>query len=448
MINLAEELNSILEGTVVSRLLSNLGSRFYFPRGIIAQSAEAKKSAYFANGTIGMAFDKGRPLILSAVADCMSALRPEESVVYAPTAGVENARTAWKNLIVQKNPSIGGACISLPAVVPGLTAGLSYTADMFFDEGDRILISDPCWDNYGLIFHTRRGAKIREIPFFDTDSGDMGSGLNLDSIRKAVLEEAKTGAVRILLNFPNNPSGYSPTTGEEEALIGILREAADSGADVLVICDDAYFGLFYEDGVSRESLFARISSLHDRILAVKIDGPIKEDYIWGLRMGFVTYAGRGLEPSHYGALTSKLMGAIRSSVSCANTPAQYIMLRAMEDKRTPIEKENFLNILRGRYNRVQNFIRSNPPHPALKPLPFNSGYFMCFRCEGLSAEKLRGELLRAGGIGAISLGDRYLRVTFAGIDEEKIDKVYRIIYDTASLLAAEPAASPAAVPAS
>jgi aspartate/methionine/tyrosine aminotransferase len=427
MISPSEELNRALEGTVVYRLLSGLGRRFYFPRGIIAQSAEAKQSAHFANGTIGMAYKDGRPLILSAIADCMPTLSPEESVVYAPTAGVESARSVWKDMIIQKNPSVRAEQISLPAVVPGLTAGLSYTADMFFNEGDRLLVSDPCWDNYGLIFHVRRGAEVREVPFFGA-----GPGLNLDSIRRAVREEAETGVVRILLNFPNNPSGYSPTLGEEETLVEILLEAAEGGADVLVICDDAYFGLFYEDDISKESPFVRFSSLHDRILAIKVDGPIKEDYIWGFRMGFVTYACRGLGPAHYDALIRKLMGAIRSSVSCANTPAQYLMLRAMEDKRTPPEKEGFLNTMKSRYRKVKAFVNGSPPHPVLKPLPFNSGYFMCFRCEGLSAEKLRQELLFNRGIGAISLEDRYLRIAFAGIDEGKIEAVYRTIYDTAS----------------
>jgi aspartate/methionine/tyrosine aminotransferase len=430
MMDPSEELNRALEGTVIHRLLSALGRRFYFPNGIIAQSAEAKQSAYFANGTIGMAYKKGRPLILSAIADCMPTLSPEESVVYAPTAGVESARSVWKDMIIQKNPSIRAECISLPAVVPGLTAGLSYTADMFFNEGDRLLVSDPCWDNYGLIFHTRRGADVREVPFFGA-----GPGLNLDSIRRAVREEAKTGVVRILLNFPNNPSGYSPTLREEETLVEILWEAAEGGADVLVICDDAYFGLFYENDISKESPFVRFSSLHDRILAIKVDGPIKEDYIWGFRMGFVTYASRGLEAAHHDALIRKLMGAIRSSVSCANTPAQYIMLRAMEDKRTPPEKEGFLSAMKARYRKVKDFIGNNPPHPVLKPLPFNSGYFMCFRCEGLSAEKLRQELLASRGIGVVSLEDRYLRIAFAGIDEEKIEAVYRTIYDAAAAMA-------------
>jgi aspartate/methionine/tyrosine aminotransferase len=429
----ADELNMILDAAVAGRLLSNLGRRFYFPKGIIAQSAEAKKFASLANGTIGMAFQGGRPLILSAITDNMPLLSPEEAVTYAPTAGVEQARSVWKDLIIRKNPSIDPAKISLPAIVPGLTAGLSYTADMFFGEKDTLIVSDPCWDNYALIYNTRRGTEIREVPFFG-----KGPGLDLDSIGNAIREQAKSGKVCILFNFPNNPSGYSPTREEEDGLVRIIRDTAEAGADVLVICDDAYFGLFYEDNVGKESLFGRFAVLHERVLAVKIDGPIKEDYIWGLRLGFVTYGSLGLNAAQYDALIKKLMGAIRSSVSCANTPAQYIMLKTMVDKRTHGEKARFWDIMKRRYDKVKAFIRTHPDHPILKPLPFNSGYFMCFRCEGINAEVLRQELLLKHGVGAISLGDCYLRVAFAGIDEEKIDDVYRIIYETAQSMG-EPA---------
>ena len=40
---LAIELNKTLAGTTPGELLSDLGARLYFPKGIIAQSAEAKK---------------------------------------------------------------------------------------------------------------------------------------------------------------------------------------------------------------------------------------------------------------------------------------------------------------------------------------------------------------------------------------------------------------------
>jgi len=426
---LASELNAILEGTIAGRLLSNLGRRFYFPKGIIAQSAEAKKAATMANGTIGMACAKGKPLILSAIADNMASLSPEESVAYAPTAGVEKARTAWKDMMIQKNPSLKATEISLPVVVPGLTSGLSCMADMFLSKGSSLIASDPCWDNYSLIFEVRRGTELISVPYLSA-----GSGIDIEAIREAVRHQAASGTVRIIFNFPNNPSGYSPTVDEEEAIVSIIRETAEGGTDVLVICDDAYFGLFYEDNISRESLFVRFAHIHERVLAIKIDGPIKEDYVWGLRMGFLTFGSKGLNQAHYDALIKKLMGAIRSSVSCANTSAQYLMLKAMEDPRTPGEKDVYRAMLQRRYNLVKDFINAHPHHPALRPMPFNSGYFMSFHCD-VDSEALRQELLNKHGIGIIALGEHCIRVAFSSIDEEKITAVYQQIYDTAAKIA-------------
>ncbi|MDR1618723.1 MAG: aminotransferase class I/II-fold pyridoxal phosphate-dependent enzyme, partial [Treponema sp.] len=292
-----------------------------------------------------------------------------------------------------------------------------------------------------LIFETRRGAELRGVPFFGLDFGmpetgrkKPGMGLDMHLIGGAIREAAATGTLRLILNFPNNPSGYSPTRDEEEAFVSLIRKAAEGGADVLVICDDAYFGLFYEENISKESLFVRFADLHERVLAVKVDGPIKEDYVWGLRMGFLTFGSRGLGMEHYEALVKKLMGAIRSSVSCANTPAQHLMLKAMKDRRTSGEKRHYRQIMKTRYEKVKNVISACKDHPALKPLPFNSGYFMCFRCIGIDPETLRQELLHTHGIGTIALGEHYLRVAFSSIDEEKIPRVYQIIYDTASKL--------------
>jgi len=429
MIDPAGELNKVLDETVAGRLLSNLGRRLYFPRGIIAQSGEAKRSAHRANATIGMAYNKGSPLILSAVAEGMPGLSPEEAVAYAPTAGFEPVREAWKGALLKKCPSLDQTRISLPAVVPGLTAGISYTADLFVGQGDRVIQSEPAWDNYALIFCQRRNAAVRGVNFFGA-----GPGLDLDAISQAVREEARTGQVRIILNFPNNPAGYSPSREEGLALAALLKEVAEGGADVLVICDDAYFGLFYEKETEKESLFHRMVNLHERVLAVKIDGPIKEDFVWGLRTGFITFGAKGFTQEHYQALVTKMMGAIRSSVSCANTPAQYILLKMMADPATPGEKAAFKEMMTRRYRAVKSFLASRPPHPYLRPLPFNSGYFMCFAASGLDAGDLRRDLLDRRGLGTVALGPDCLRVAFSGLDESQIEGAYETIYTTAMAL--------------
>jgi ribosomal protein S10 len=66
-------------------------------------------------------------------------------------------------------------------------------------------------------------------------------------------------------------------------------------------------------------------------------------------------------------------------------------------------------------------------------MPFNSGYFMSFHCK-TDAEALRQELLQKHGIGVIALGEHCIRVAFSSIDEDKINPVYRQIYDTAAKL--------------
>lgn len=68
MINpLAQELNDALKGTTPGELLSDVGTRLYFPKGIIAQSAEAKKLGKTANGTIGTTVVEGKPIMLPSI---------------------------------------------------------------------------------------------------------------------------------------------------------------------------------------------------------------------------------------------------------------------------------------------------------------------------------------------------------------------------------------------
>lgn len=425
MNQLAEELNKALSGCTAGRLLSDFGRRIYFPKGIISQSAEAKKSAWAANATIGMAFHEGKPMILSTLSENLPHLTETETVAYAPTAGIEKVRELWQELLLEKNPSLSREMMSLPVVVPGITAGISYTADLFFSKGNPLITASPCWDNYNLIFAERREAVLRPVRFLGE------TGLDLDAIRAAIEAEAATGAVRIILNFPNNPAGYSPTQDEESAICDSLFCAAERGADVLVICDDAYYGLVYEENVAKESIFCRLSGLHERILAIKADGPTKEDYVWGLRVALITFGSKGMNAAQFDALIKKLMGTIRSSVSCSNTPAQSLLLKTFSGEKTAGEKRRYQAILKRRYEAVRGFVEAHKENKILRALPFNSGYFMSFECS-VDAEKLRQTLLAKHGIGTIALEGRYLRIAFAALAEEQIPHVLEKIFETAA----------------
>lgn len=428
MINpLAQELNDALKGTTPGELLSDVGTRLYFPKGIIAQSAEAKKLGKTANGTIGTTVVEGKPIMLPSIKKYVPELTSSELVGYAPTAGNPDLRAMWKESIIRKNPLLKDKKISLPAVVPGLTAGISYLADLFLDENKPLVAADPSWDNYVLIAEARRNAKFVQFKMFKDGK------FNIEGLKETMLKEAESGSVRVLLNFPQNPSGYSPTSSEAEQLVSIVREIAEKGAKVMVWCDDAYFGLNYEDNIEKQSLFAYLCDLHENVLAAKIDGPTKEDFAWGFRTGFITFGCKGLSDAQYEALVKKLMAAIRSSVSCAATPSQSLILKAASSGKFEEEKAEFRKILERRYKLVRKFV-STHESKFIKPLPFNSGYFMSFDTMSLNAEELRQKLLNERGIGTISIDDKTLRVAFSSLDEEKINTVYQAIYDVADEL--------------
>ena len=422
---LAQELNSLLEGSVAGALLSDLGRRIYFPRGIVAQSAEAKKHAKRANATIGMALREGKPVYLQAIRSLIPDLDPEEIFPYAPTQGVEKLREAWKKEIIQKNPDIGNTPFSLPLVVPGLTAGISTLADLFAGPADTLVIPDLFWDNYPLIFETRREAVIRTFPFYS-----QRGGFNSDGLRAALRAAAGKKKVILLLNFPNNPTGYSLTKNEADVVVSIIGDLAASGTRCLVITDDAYFGLFYEPDIYPQSLFARLCGLHENVLAAKVDGSTKEDLTWGFRTAFISLGAKGLAKEQYDALTNKLMGAVRSTVSNSSVLAQNLILRAIANPARQRQKDEAAALLRQRYLKVKSIV-ADRASKVIQPFPFNSGYFMSFQLKSGDAETLRTALLLDEGVGTIAVNEKCLRVAFSQLDLDKLEEVFEVIYRTA-----------------
>ncbi len=427
MNSIAVELNQVLEGTAAQTLLSDLGKRMYFPKGIVAQSAEAKQKATRYNATVGMATQGPSPMYLSSIHESIPGLDAGDIFTYAPTPGDAKLRAAWKQEMVKKNPLLDGVAISNPLVTSGLTHGILMAADLFLDEGDTIIIPDMFWGNYRLIFEERRESTIVPFAFF-AENGMI----NLEGLEKSI-EGTPGDKAALILNFPNNPTGYSPSTAEAEAIVAILKRQADLGKKILVITDDAYFGLFYEEETAKQSLFAYIADLHENILAVKVDGSTKEDFVWGFRVGFLTYGCKGFTEAQYDALVKKTMGAIRSSVSNCSRPAQSLLLKALQSPTYESEKAEAFKVLKARYLKVREVLAEYSDNDTLVPLPFNSGYFMTFTCKG-DAEALRLHLLETYGIGAISIAGKYLRIAFSSVDVDDVEDLYKTLFDAAGEL--------------
>lgn len=424
MHKLATELNQIIqnENPHVFEMLSDLGKQMYFPtEGILSQSAEAKNKAFKFNATIGTAIEKGKPMHLKVIQDKLSAYNPSDLYPYAPPAGKPELRKEWRKKMLVDNPALEGQTFSNPIVTNALTHGLSITADLFADKGDTLIIPDQNWENYDMVFNIRRGTTITTYPLYDEN------GLfNADGLREAILAQKGHGKAIVLLNFPNNPTGYTPNAQEGASIVQAILDGANAGVNVVAITDDAYFSLFFEDSLT-ESLFGALSNIHERVLAVKVDGATKEEYVWGFRVGFITFGNKS--EALLKALEEKAIGIIRATISSGPHPSQTFLLDALKNPEFVTQRQEKFDIMKNRANKVKEVLDASKFEDAWDYYPFNSGYFMCLKLKTTNAEQVRQVALEKYGVGTISLSDTDLRVAFSCIEEEEIEEMFHLIYD-------------------
>lgn len=426
----AKQLNEILKDSIAEKVLSDTGKRFFFPEGIITQCADAGKYASSMNVSVGIASTNRKPFETDILKKILPGFEAAEAVSYAPAQGDPELLTLWKNEIIRKNTDINPKYISNPVAVSGLTNGISHIATLFTNQGDKIIIPDLYWENYKLIFETRSQGEIITYPLFTNSSADKISSFNIEALIETAENNNSSKKIILILNFPNNPAGYTPSISEASVMVSALCKLADQGYSITAVCDDAYFGLVYENDVYTQSLFALLSKAHENILAVKVDGATKEHFAWGLRIAFITYGSKGLSQSQLQVLVEKTKGAVRASVSSCSRLSQTILLKLLKNNDYWTEHKKYNAVLKERYKKVKKALIKYRDQKILKPLPFNSGYFLSFIFAG-DAELLRKTLLKNFGIGTVAIKNKYLRVTYASAESSKIKELISIIYKCA-----------------
>ncbi|MEN8117130.1 MAG: aminotransferase class I/II-fold pyridoxal phosphate-dependent enzyme [Bacteroidota bacterium] len=419
----AEALNKVIQekNSVIFDLLSERGKNIFFPKkGILGQTAEAKGTKI--NATIGAAIeDDGTPMRLETIASKVN-MDPSLVFPYAPSFGRPDIRAKWKSMIYEKNPSLKDVELSLPVVTNALTHGISMAGYMFLNADDEVIVPDLFWGNYNLTLTNAYGSKLTKFNLFKSGAFDLEAF-------EAKLNEGAIGKKVVILNFPNNPSGYTPTVAEQDAIVEIIKKAADKGNKIVTITDDAYFGLVYQKGIAQESIFTPLSQLHENVLAIKIDGATKEDYVWGFRVGFVTYGTKNGDAELYSALEAKTAGAIRGNISNSANISQSLLLAAFNSEEYAEQKEAKYEIMKRRYEAVKESLEDEKYNDYFEALPYNSGYFMCVKlAEGLEGEKVRQVLIEKYSIGLISLGN-VLRIAYSAVAANDVKEMFDGIYE-------------------
>ena len=417
MNELAIKLNETLGSA--AEFLSPAGKRMYFPYGgILGQGAEAKTCGI--NATIGMAFEEdGSPLVM----DCFkkSLGLDKKAFLYAGSFGLPKLRELWREMEFKKNPSLKGKTFSNPVVTNALTHGIRICAELFAGADDTLVTPDLFWDNYELVCQEAVGCQVAHFNTFKKGAFDT------EAMKKALLAEGEKKI--LILNFPNNPTGYTATLEDAKKIVATVKAVAAKGKRIVVVCDDAYFGLVYEKGVHGESLFAEFSDLHKNVLAVKLDGTTKEDYVWGLRVGFISFAFKGATAEQLKALEAKAAGNVRSGISNVSSIGQHMAIAAFADPKYAAQKKEKYVVLKKRYQEIRKILKKHPEYAEFfEVMPFNSGYFMCVKPIGVDAEKVRKRLIAKYSTGTIMLSG-LIRLAFSTIPTAKLATLFQNVAD-------------------
>lgn len=443
-----------LTRTGAMEFFSDYGRRMYNPLGIRYWTNKARQRAHI-DATIGSArgrehtvFPEGGTreitLCVPLIKSFFNNLDTEEIFPYTPEAGIPAFRSAWKAWILRRAGTETDRLtrqMHLPVLAPGITAAIGMCARMFLDPGQAILLPHKRWENYDYIFKVNLELDLAEFPLFA--SGDFNlSGLE-HGIRR--LWERQDNAV-VLLNFPNNPTGYCPSEGTgtriAECLTDLVRETERR---LIIVFDDAYESYVYDTGVRQSSLFYQIRP-QANLLPVKLDGVTKEMLWYGGRAGAITLALPdawldGSAETLHAELDNKFSGMIRSSFSNSSTVTQWVaakvlaqMDRLLEERnRTIVELAKRYEVLREELALLSNDLVTVDP--------FQGGFF-CFinmRPEsGLRATEVAEHLLEKYRVGTVPFEQDQvngIRIAYCSVDLENIPDLCQSLANTLQELA-------------
>ena len=127
-------------------------------------------------------------------------------------------------------------------------------------------------------------------------------------------------------------------------------------------------------------------------------------------------------------LDAKLRGAIRSGISNVSQLSQTLVENALATASVDVERKQKQETLRARAEKVYEVANLPRYRESWDVYPFNSGYFMCVKLDGLDAEKVRVHLLDEYGIGLIATSPTDLRIAFSCLEIEDVEPLFETLH--------------------
>jgi len=223
-------------------------------------------------------------------------------VRYTPAAGTPALRAAVaEHLSATRGVPFTPAEITICHSAKHALSGAIFA---LIEEGDEVLIPLPSWASYFDLVRVAGGTAVLVPP---ASGGDVRPDL-------AALARAVTPRTRaVMINSPNNPSGYVYTRAEIE---GVARLALEK--NLWILSDEIYRSLVYEGGEAESPV-----SLSPQVRArtALIDGASKAFAMTGYRIGYLA------APKELAAAVAKLHSQTTGSPNAVSQHAFEAGLR-------------------------------------------------------------------------------------------------------------------------
>jgi aspartate/methionine/tyrosine aminotransferase len=315
---------------------------------------------------------------------------------YAHNLGLPELREAVARYTRTLHGPVGAERIAITS--SGVSA-LMLAQQMLVDAGDEVVAVVPVWPNL-TAQPSILGARVRRVPLLPkAGAWTLDLGRLLDAI---------TPATRLLvLNAPNNPTGWTLTRAEQQALLDHCRRTG-----TWILADEVYERLWYGDGAAAPS-FLDLATPDDRLVVVHSFS--KSFLMTGWRLGWMV-----LPPGHLDAI-GKL---IEFNTSCAPVFVQRAGLAALAGADASVPP--LVARMKGCRDRLVDGLQALAGVQVARPL---GGMYAFFRVDGRNDSLAFAKALVADhGLGlapGVAFGpeaEGWLRWCFASRDPARLDQ--------------------------
>jgi len=223
---------------------------------------------------------------------------------YAHNLGLPELREAVAHYMSALHPRIDAGRI---AITSGGVNALMLAVQQLVDAGDDVVAITPVWPNL-TAQPAIMGAIVRQVPLVPRD-GEWT--LDLAAVRAAVTPATKL----LIVNAPNNPTGWTLSRAEQQALLDHCRATG-----TWILADEVYERLYYEatpNGCAPS--FLDVAAPDDRLVVVHSFS--KSFLMTGWRLGWLV-----LPP----ALVEGMGKLIEFNTSCASVFTQRAGIVALQ----------------------------------------------------------------------------------------------------------------------